>query len=51
MTTDLLAGDRVQRVKTLAHIDQKFHGCFGHRFLEENFAMYWQVCNYLIIIP
>ena len=35
----------VQHVRRLTHVDQKFHGCFGHRFLEENFAMYWALAE------
>ena len=39
------AAPHAQHVRQLTHVDQKFHGCFGHRFLEENFAMYWELAE------
>ena len=36
----LPAGD-VGTVEAPTFVDQKYHGCFSHRFLEEYFALYW----------
>ena len=44
-TTPAGGVQHVQHVRHLTFIDQKFHGCFGHRFLEENFAMYWALAE------